>query len=140
MRDAGKSAKPMPAVSLKISSLLETLKSAYRAFTAGQFSDAQESCSSILDTIPLVLAASRTESNDLKELIDVCREYVTAIRVKETMTACADDVARTLELGAYFTHCNLQPAHLLLALKTAMANAFKNKVLTAYHFRTRNSF
>ena len=37
------------------------------------------------------------------------------------------DVGRSLELAAYFTHCNLQPAHLMLALKTAMANAFKSK-------------
>jgi len=28
-------------------------------------------------------AATRAEANDLKELIDVCREYVTAIRVKQ---------------------------------------------------------
>lgn len=40
----------------------------------------------------------------------------------------AADVPRSLELAAYFTHCNLQPAHLMLALKTAMALAFKNKV------------
>ena len=40
----------------------------------------------------------------------------------------AADVKRSLELAAYFTHCNLQPAHLMLALKTAMALAFKNKV------------
>jgi coatomer protein complex subunit alpha (xenin) len=38
------------------------------------------------------------------------------------------DPARQLELAAYFTHCNLQPSHLLLALKTAMATAFKCKV------------
>ena len=136
LRDGGKGAKPMPALCLKVSTLLETLRLAYRAFTAGQFSECSESLSSILDSIPLILAASRTESNDLKELIDVCREYLTAIRVKDAMSSgsVADNVPRTLELGAYFTHCNLQPAHLLLALKTAMATAFKNKVNTALPF------
>ena len=34
---------------------------------------------------------------------------------------------RSLELNAYFTHCNLQPSHLMLALKTAMASAYKAK-------------
>ena len=38
------------------------------------------------------------------------------------------DIPRSLELAAYFTHCNLQPSHLMLALKTAMALAFKSKV------------
>ena len=108
--------------------MLESLKSAYRAFTAGQFSECRELLAQILDTVPLLLAGSRNESNDLKELVDVCREYITAIRVKEEMSLVAEDIPRTLELGAFFTHCNLQPAHLLLALKTAMATAFKNKV------------
>jgi hypothetical protein len=30
-----------------------------------------------------------------------------------------------LELAAYLTHCNLQPAHLILALNLAMSLAFK---------------
>ena len=137
----------------------------------------------------VVQAATRTETNDLKELLDVSREYITAVRVKAAITyvlpqsphlisshlttaidhiqwcpcciLCAHvdaiqhplyfntsiiilhpistrpmpchsdsaaDVTRSLELAAYFTHCNLQPAHLMLALKTAMALAFKNKV------------
>jgi coatomer protein complex subunit alpha (xenin) len=54
------------------------------------------------------LVASRTETNDLKELLDVSREYVTAIRVKQAITDAGEDVARSLELSAYFTHCNLQ--------------------------------
>lgn len=128
IREVGKTPKPMPAVCLKVSYVLESLKSAYRAFTAGQFTECNESLAQILDTVPLLLAGSRNEGNDLKELVDVCREYITAIRVKEEMSLVVDDIPRTLELGAYFTHCNLQPAHLLLALKTAMATAFKNKV------------
>jgi len=30
-----------------------------------------------------------------------------------------------MELSAYFTHCNLQPAHLALALNLAMSQSFK---------------
>ena len=32
-----------------------------------------------------------------------------------------DNVKRQLELAAYFTHCGLQPGHLVLALRLAMA-------------------
>eukprot|EP01034_Spumella_vulgaris_P022091 gene22091-28190_t len=120
-------AKPFPSLTLKVASLLELLKSAYKSFTNAQFAECKDSLESIIRTIPLVSAASRSEVNDLKELLDVSREYITAIRVKNASGAVGGDVARGLELAAYFTHCNLQPSHLLLALKTAMANAFKNK-------------
>ena len=36
-----------------------------------------------MTSLSFVPAASRTETNDLKELLDVSREYVTAIRVKQ---------------------------------------------------------
>ena len=119
--------KTMPQLSLKVAVLLDQLKSAYKAFTNGQFNECKTALDVILTSIPLVQAASRTETNDLKELLEVGREYVTAIRVKQAITDAGEDVPRSLELSAYFTHCNLQPAHLMLALKTAMASAFKNK-------------
>eukprot|EP00595_Chromulina_sp_UTEXLB2642_P000193 CAMPEP_0196762362 /NCGR_PEP_ID=MMETSP1095-20130614/1773_1 /TAXON_ID=96789 ORGANISM="Chromulina nebulosa, Strain UTEXLB2642" /NCGR_SAMPLE_ID=MMETSP1095 /ASSEMBLY_ACC=CAM_ASM_000446 /LENGTH=444 /DNA_ID=CAMNT_0042113041 /DNA_START=2221 /DNA_END=3556 /DNA_ORIENTATION=+ len=120
-------AKPLPALTLKIPPLLEMLKQAYKSFTSAQFQECKDLLETILHTIPLTYAPTRTESNDLKELIDVSREYITAVRVKAAITSAGDDITRGLELAAYFTHCNLQPSHLLLALKTAMANAFKNK-------------
>ena len=60
--------------------------------------------------------ATRTETNDLKELLDVSREYVTAIRVKQAITDAGEDVARSLELSAYFTHCNLQVMLMLIII------------------------
>lgn len=131
MRDCGKGApvKSFPALTLKVTALLEQLKLAYRAFTNAQFQECKESLEDILHSILLISATARTESNDLKELLDVSREYLIALRVKSAMgEAAAEDVSRGLELAAYFTHCNLQPSHLMLALKTAMASAFKNKV------------
>merc|ERR1712060_891948 len=60
-------------------------------------------------------------------MLDVCREYITWVRIKGAMSECAKDPARSTELSAYFTHCNLQPVHLLLALRSAMGTAFKHK-------------
>jgi coatomer protein complex subunit alpha (xenin) len=137
VREAAKStkkgeavAKPLPSLSLKLSSLLEVLKQSYRSFTSAKFVECRECLDNILHTIPLIVVSSKTESNDIKELLEVCREYITALRVKSALDeTAAADVPRSLELVAYFTHCNLQPSHLMLALKTAMANAFKNKVI-----------
>ncbi len=126
---SGNAAPQMPVNVLKVAPLLEALKQAYRAFTSAQFQECKNYLEQIIQSVPLVVATSRTETNDLKELVDVTREYLIALRVKTSMGDDSEEIARSLELAAYFTHCNLQPAHLMLALKNAMANAFKNKVL-----------
>ena len=122
-----KTMKSLPCTTVRSEHLHESLKTAYRAFTSGQFTDCMESMQNIIVSIPLVIAGSRNETNELKELLDICREYITALRIKATMAECKDDIPRSLELAAYFTHCNLQRGHLLLALKNAMVAAFKNK-------------
>lgn len=130
MREPAPGAKAghsLPACALKVAPLLDSLKQAYRAFTSAQFQECESNLENVMRSIPLVVAVARTETNDLKELLDVCREYLIALKVKTAMGSTEGDVSRTLELGAYFTHCNLQPAHLMLALKSAMATAFKNK-------------
>lgn len=133
IRPSPSSAKPtgkqiqMAALSLKIGELLQDLKDSYKAFADAQFEECREKLDKIISSIPLVSVASRVESNDLKELLDVSKEYITAIRVKAAMTEAGEDAKRSLELAAYFTHCKLQSGHLMLALKTAMATAFKTK-------------
>jgi len=42
---------------------------------------------------------------------------------------------RLAELAAYFTHCNLQPIHLMLSLRSAMAIHYKIK-----NYKTASSF
>lgn len=45
---------------------------------------------------------------------------------------------RVMELAAYFTHCQLQPAHVLLSLQSAMACTFKLRNFAgAAHFARR---
>lgn len=121
------SQKGLPNLSLKTPNLLEKLKAAYKAFTAAQFQTCQELLENILSSVPLTVAQNKGESDDLKELLNLAKEYLVAVKIKTAMDNAAADAPRSLELAAYFTHCNLQPAHMILALKTAMATAFKNK-------------
>jgi coatomer protein complex subunit alpha (xenin) len=74
-----------------------------------------------------------------KELLDISREYITAIRLKLAISELAErDEVRSTELCAYFTHCNLQPGHLFLALRQAMVQAFRIKnYITAASFAHR---
>ncbi len=72
-------------------------------------------------------------------MLDISREYVTAIRLKLAITELGEkDEVRSTELCAYFTHCNLQPGHLFLALRQAMVQAFRIKnYITAASFAHR---
>lgn len=136
-RSPGKNSLPM--TSLRLAEQVEVLKGAYRAFQAGRFVEAQEQFLLLIHRIPLLTVDSRAEQSEVKELLGICREYVTAVRLKTELDATTDtDSVRAMELGAYFTHCNLQPAHLLLSLRLAMVNAFKLKnFITAASFARR---
>ncbi len=64
----------------------------------------------------------------LKQLIDVAREYILAMRLELTRKELSDspeDQKRSVELAAYFTHCRLQPVHTILGLRVAMVQAYK---------------
>lgn len=117
----------LPRSCLKMKSLVSGLRNGYRFFQGGKFNDAKASFHDVLTKIPLVVTETREEASELKEMVEICREYITAIRIKGAMSECAGDPVRSTELSAYFTHCNLQPVHLLLALRSAMGTAFKHK-------------
>ena len=93
----------------------------------GKFNDSKAAFVDVLHKIPLVVATAPQEQSEMKEMLTICREYITAIRIKDAMSKAAADPVRSTELAAYFTHCNLQPVHLLLALRSAMGTAFKHK-------------
>ena len=117
----------LPRAPLTMRDLVGTLRNGYRFFQGGKFNDSKASFIKVLTEIPLVVTSNRAEANEIKEMLTICREYVTAIRIKGAMAEVASDPVRATELSAYFTHCNLQPVHLLLALRAAMGTAFKHK-------------
>jgi coatomer protein complex subunit alpha (xenin) len=120
-------AESLPRNSLKMKNLAAGVRSGYRFFQGGKFNDAKAAFGDVLTMIPLVVTDNRGEANEMKEMLEISREYITAIRIKGAMAECASDPIRSTELSAYFTHCNLQPSHLLLALRSAMGTSFKHK-------------
>jgi coatomer protein complex subunit alpha (xenin) len=117
----------LPRTSLKMKKLVAGIRTGYRQFQGGKFNDAKATFISVLIDIPLVVTDNRNEANEVKEMLEICREYITSIRIKSAISENISNPARCTELSAYFTHCNLQPAHLLLALRSAMGTAFKYK-------------
>ena len=117
----------LPRTYLYMKDLVAGIRNGYRFFQGGKFNDSKAAFNDVLTMIPLVVTESRQEQNEMKEMMAICREYITAIRIKGAMAEAAADPVRSTELSAYFTHCNLQPVHLLLALRSAMGTAFKHK-------------
>lgn len=117
----------LPAASFTLSMGMGMLKNAYNFFKGGKFAEAAKAFTEVLHMVPFIVVDTKPEAAQVKELLENAREYLTAIRLKAAMADSAGDPVRATELSAYFTHCNLQPAHLLLALRSAMGTAFKHK-------------
>jgi coatomer protein complex subunit alpha (xenin) len=60
-----------------------------------------------------------------RETVTAAREYLLGVTIElERRRVAAEDpsnVTRNLELAAYFTHCQLQPPHLQIALRSAIS-------------------
>jgi coatomer protein complex subunit alpha (xenin) len=68
---------------------------------------------------------------EAQQLVQICREYLVGLLLetarKDLPRESVDDVKRNLEMAAYFTHCEIQPVHKILTLRTAANLSFKNK-------------
>ncbi|PKA59576.1 Coatomer subunit alpha-3 [Apostasia shenzhenica] len=114
-----------PALVFKFSQMDEKLKAAYRATTEGKFPEALRLFINILHTIPLVVVDSRREVDEVKELIEIAKEYVLGLKIEVKRKETKDDLIRQQELAAYFTNCKLQKIHMRLVLTSAMTICFK---------------
>ena len=121
----------MPRLCVTLPSLVDRLKAAYALVTGGKFPEALEAFQGIVYAATLTVVESRQQVGELKELLNICREYLTAIRLELLRKQTTGDNKRAMELAAYFTHCNLQPTHTMLSLKAAMGFAFKLGLATS---------
>eukprot|EP01023_Acetabularia_acetabulum_P015061 TRINITY_DN17311_c0_g1_i2.p1 TRINITY_DN17311_c0_g1~~TRINITY_DN17311_c0_g1_i2.p1 ORF type:complete len:493 (-),score=127.32 TRINITY_DN17311_c0_g1_i2:1091-2569(-) len=116
-----------PAIILSLQSLEANLKRAYKQVTEGKFSNALDTFNQMLLMVPMLVVESRKEVDEVKELISICKEYHIGLRCELKKKEVAADQKKVAELAAYFTHCNLQPVHLMLSLRAAMTLFFKLK-------------
>lgn len=82
---------------------------------------------------------SKQEISEAQQLLKICREYIVGLKMetlrKSLPKATPEEQKRQCEMAAYFTHCNLQPVHQILTLRTALNMFFKLK-----NYRTAMSF
>ena len=135
-----KSKDSLPASPFTLSDMVKNLKNAYKNFQKGKFDDALAGFRGLVRSIPFVVVLGKSEAREIKELLGICREYITAIVVETERRKIKSKVPtqREVELSAYLTNCRLQPAHLCIVLDVAMVCAFKSKnYITAAVFAYR---
>ena len=129
----------LPAVGLKLADLVSRLQSAYQLTTGGKFTEAIASFRAILLSIPLLVVESKNEEAEAQQLLGICANYLVGLametRRKELPKSNVQEQVRVCEMAAYFTHCNLQPVHQVLTLRTALNLFFKLK-----NYKTAGSF
>jgi len=125
--------KLVPVILVDLKTILSsTLQEAYRFVKGAKFEEALRLFHTILLSLAVVVARSKEEASQVKELISVCREYILGLSMEVERRKLAaeggnDPTTRLLELAAYFTHCHLQDIHLQLALRSAMVVFYKAK-------------
>lgn len=128
-----------PAIWVKLNDLVTRLQGCYQLTTGGKFSEAIDKLRSLLLTIPLLVVDTRQDISEAQQLLQICREYILGLQMettrKELPKNTLEEQKRICELAAYFTHCNLQPVHQILTLRTAINLFFKLK-----NYKTAASF
>jgi len=128
-----------PVTWIKLSDLVIRLQQCYQLTTAGKFSEAIEKLRNLLLSIPLLVVDTRQDVSEAQQLLQICREYIIGLQMettrKELSKNTLEEQKRICELAAYFTHCNLQPVHQILTLRTAINLFFKLK-----NYKTAASF
>ncbi|CAO1621801.1 unnamed protein product [Sympodiomycopsis kandeliae] len=128
--DEDEIAKALPAQARGVQDLTKNdLPEAYRAVTNNRLEEAEDLFRGILWKLVMTVGKDAVEGQEILDLIVLCREYLLGIGIelhrRQHVAANPEDVARSLELAALFTHAGMQPAHQQLALRMAMNESRK---------------
>jgi coatomer protein complex subunit alpha (xenin) len=115
----------LPQLPYQLQHCVDKLKEGYKAATDGDFAGSLAHFQYILHSIPLLVVEKPAQVPEVQELLGICREYVTAMRLE--LARKDADATRQAALSAYFTHCKLQSIHLILFLKLAIKCSYTIK-------------
>jgi len=132
----------LPVAVRTLQSVRAEMSEGFRAVSANKLPEAQAVFRSVLRTLLLVPVSSDTEAREWRDTVTSSREYLLGVTLELERRRVAqeepDNVKRSLELAAYFTHCQLQPPHMQIALRSAMGVFSKaNNLATSARFARR---
>jgi len=116
----------LPRLCYSLQHCVDMLQQGYKAVSSGNFPKALGMFRDILATIPVLDVPSQDDATKLRDLKNICREYITALRL-EAARKEAKEPAKQSALAAYFSRCRMQPMHQVRALLNAVKIAFKLK-------------
>ncbi|KAI9366723.1 coatomer WD associated region-domain-containing protein, partial [Zopfochytrium polystomum] len=119
--------KKLPFQAITLQSVINKLQEAYSATASGGFSTALAIFETIIHQLIFVITTRKNEVEEIQQLLTVAREYILGLKMEISRKDPSTPPKRALELAAYFTHCQLQPLHLQLTLRSAMTFAYKLK-------------
>lgn len=129
----------LPVTPIKLSNLIAQLQICYQLTTGGKFAEAVKKLQDLILEITLLSVDTKMEISEAQQLLKICREYILGLKMetlrKSLPKATPEEQKRQCEMAAYFTHCNLQPVHQILTLRTALNMFFKLK-----NYKTATSF
>lgn len=129
----------LPIAGVKLTDLVQRLQVCYQLTTGGKFAEAVEKLQSLLLQVTLLVVDSKQEISEAQQLLKICREYILGLKMetlrKSLPKSTIEEQKRQCEMAAYFTHCNLQPIHQILTLRTSLNMFFKMK-----NYKTAASF
>ncbi|OCH86856.1 coatomer subunit alpha-2 [Obba rivulosa] len=132
----------LPVAVRTLQSIRSELSEGFRAVSGAKLPEAQTIFRSVLHALLLVTVSSDNEAKEWRDLVTLAREYLLGVTLEIERRRVAqeepENVRRSLELAAYFTHCQLQPPHLQIALRSAIGVFAKaNNHATAARFARR---
>jgi len=114
----------LPVIVRSLPSIRAEISEGYRFVSGAKLAEAQTTFRSVLQTLLLVPVTSDDEAKVWRDTVTTAREYLLGISIELERRRVAqetpDNVQRSLELAAYFTHCQLQPPHMQIALRSAI--------------------
>ncbi|KAF8348767.1 coatomer subunit alpha-2 [Amanita rubescens] len=114
----------LPVAVRSLQSMRTEVTEGYRCMSGNKLAEAQDVFRSVLHALLLVVISSDDEAKLWRETVTSAREYLLGVSIElERRRVAEQDVGnlkRQLELAAYFTHCQMQPAHLQIALRSAI--------------------
>lgn len=119
-----------PLIPNMLQKCLDMVQAGYAMTTKGNFSGAIELFKRVLWTIPLLKVNTKQELVEAQQIITIASEYIVGLSMEIERQGLPKEgdqkaVIRGAELAAYFSHCNLQPAHAVLTLRVASTIMFK---------------
>ncbi|EPS97096.1 hypothetical protein FOMPIDRAFT_102011 [Fomitopsis schrenkii] len=136
------SSRVLPVAVKTVSALRAEVTEGCRLLSGAKLPEAQDVFRSVLRDLLLVPIASDEEAKLWRDMVTMSREYLLGVSLEiERRRVTKDEpnnVRRSLELAAYFTHCKLAPPHLQIALRSAIGVFAKaNNHVTAARFARR---